>query len=186
VAQAIARVIDARVERFMALARAESATATRVAARADVPMAVLEYLREQDLGSRLVVIGMPEDDARAIDWAGVPELDCVPGPVNRDGDTVATGCYAGIAEAGALVVLSSGDHPTEVNFLAATHIVIVSAETIVESFEDLWSRLHADFGNELPRSMNFIVGPSRTADLGVPSKLGAHGPARVHIVVVGS
>jgi len=97
-----------------------------------------------------------------------------------------TGCYAGIAEAGALVVLSSGDHPTAANFLAATHIVIISADTVVESFEDLWQRLRADFRGELPRTMNFIVGPSRTADLGVPSKLGAHGPARVHIIVVDS
>jgi L-lactate utilization protein LutC len=32
--------------------------------------------------------------------------------------------------------------------------------------------------------MNWIVGPSRTADLGVPSKLGAHGPGRVHIIIV--
>jgi len=170
----------------MALAREEAATTVQVAARADVPRAVLEYLREHELGSRLIIIGAGKDGANDIDWATVSELDCVTGPVSRDGDTVVSGCYAGIAEAGALVVLSSGDHPTKVNFLAATHIVIISADTVVESFEDLWRRLRADFHGELPRTMNFIVGPSRTADLGVPSKLGAHGPARVHIIVVDS
>ncbi len=82
-------------------------------------------------------------------------------------------------------MLYSAEHPPEANFLGATHIVVLESGTVVESFEDLWSKLRADYPDTLPRAMNFIVGPSRTADLGVPSKLGAHGPARVHIVVVG-
>jgi L-lactate dehydrogenase complex protein LldG len=117
-------------------------------------------------------------------WAQVPEIECDSGPLADDGDTVVTGCYGGVAEAGALVMLSSPDHPPEVNFLAATHIVIVDANRLVDTFEALWVRLRADYPGEMPRVINFIVGPSRTADLGVPSKLGAHGPARVHIIVV--
>jgi L-lactate dehydrogenase complex protein LldG len=82
--------------------------------------------------------------------------------------------------------LSSSDHPSEFNFLAATHIVIVQAAMVLGSFEELWSRLRTDYPENWPRMMNFIVGPSRTADLGVPSRLGAHGPSRVHIIVIRS
>ena len=90
----------------------------------------------------------------------------------------------GVAEAGALVIVSSPEHPPEANFLAATHIVIVHANRLVDTFEGLWARLRGDYPEALPRTLNLIVGPSRTADLGVPSRLGAHGPARVHIIVV--
>jgi L-lactate utilization protein LutC len=171
------------VEQFMALAREEAATGERVPGMEAVPGAVHHYLLEQDLAPRVKVVGLSGHDAIA--WDAAPEIECEPGPVAADGDTVVTGCYGGVAEAGALVMVSSADHPPEVNFLAATHIVIVQAEKLVDTFEALWTRLRADYPGELPRAMNFIVGPSRTADLGVPSKLGAHGPARVHIIIVG-
>jgi L-lactate dehydrogenase complex protein LldG len=171
------------VERFMMLAREEAATTERVPEAADVPAAVLRYLHSERLSPRLITTGNARSSA--IDWTSAAELECVAEPVGTDGDTVATGCYAGVAEAGAVVTLSSGDHPSEFNFLAATHIVMVQASTVVDSFEELWSRLRTDFPDNWPRMMNFIVGPSRTADLGVPSRLGAHGPSRVHIVVIG-
>jgi L-lactate dehydrogenase complex protein LldG len=174
------------VERFMALAREEAATAERVAGLPQVPVAVHQYLQQQGLVSRLKVVGLPESGEDRIAWDDVPQIHCEPGPLAPDGDTVVTGCYGGVAEAGALVMVSAVDHPAEANFLAATHIVILHANRLVDTFEALWARVRVDFPGEMPRVLNFIVGPSRTADLGVPSKLGAHGPARVHIIVVGA
>ena len=148
--------MSAAIERFMALARAEAATAERVADAAAVPGAVLGYLHEQNLSARIKVFG----DARDLDWASAPGLECRREPVEADGDTAVTGCYAGIAEAGALVLLSSAEHAAEAHFLAATHIAVIQSAAVVESFEDLWSRLRADYPRDMPRTMNFIVGKS--------------------------
>lgn len=175
--------MDSVIERFMRYACEESATAARVADPAGVPGAVFRYLHGEGLDPRVIVAG--NAGARDFAWESATDLDRVDGPVGADGDSVVSGCYAGVAEAGAVVTLSAGDHPSEFNFLAATHIVVIPANNIVATFEDLWSRLRSDHGDGWPRMMNFIVGPSRTADLGVPSRLGAHGPSRVHIIVVG-
>lgn len=173
--------VEAVIEQFMLHAREESATTERVAEIAAVPAAVRQYLASQSLAPRVIVT----DNARppAIDWPSAEGLELGSGPIGADGDTVVTGCYAGVAEAGAVVTLSAREHPSEYNFLAATHIVLIPESRIVESFEQLWMRLHVDCAGSWPRMMNFIVGPSRTADLGVPSRLGAHGPSRVHILV---
>lgn len=168
----------ALVAQFIERACDEAASVARLSADASVAEAVRDYLQGQGLSNQLVVA----PNLAGLDWSC---LDARSGPVAPDGDAVCTGCYAAIAEAGALVVTSQAGHPTEFNFLAATHIVILSAASILPSFEHLWAKLDADgIASSMPRMMNFIVGPSRTADLGVPSKLGAHGPARLHILLV--
>jgi L-lactate dehydrogenase complex protein LldG len=105
--------------------------------------------------------------------------------LHPDGDTAVTGCYAAVAEAGALVVATSPQHPLELNFLPASHVVLLDRSQLVATFECLWQQLRRDYADTvLPRCINLIVGPSRTADLGLPVKLGAHGPGRVHILLV--
>ena len=167
---------------FMRYAAEEAATSERVAGPADIPGAVVRYLRAHDLPLRAIAAG--EVVAGGPDWSATPDLDIARGPLRPDGDTVVTGCFAGLAEAGAVVTVSSDGYPNEVHFLAATHIVVVPADRIVVEYEAFWSVVEKQFGADLPRSINWIVGPSRTADLGVPSKLGAHGPARLHLIIM--
>ena len=50
--------------------------------------------------------------------------------------------------------------------------------------EDAFALLRAECG-EVPRAINFISGPSRTGDIEQTIVLGAHGPCRVHLVLVG-
>jgi L-lactate dehydrogenase complex protein LldG len=37
----------------------------------------------------------------------------------------------------------------------------------------------------LPRTVNMITGPSRSADIEQTLILGAHGPRRLHVIIVG-
>ena len=51
-------------------------------------------------------------------------------------------------------------------------------------FEDAWAVLRAR-PEGMPRATNIISGPSRTADVEQTIQLGAHGPRRVHVILVG-
>jgi L-lactate dehydrogenase complex protein LldG len=95
-----------------------------------------------------------------------------------------TGACCAIAETGTLVTLSGADTPPSVSLLPETHIAVLHANRIVRSMEDAW-QLVRDAQGTLPRAVNFISGPSRTADIEQTVTLGAHGPYRVHIIIVG-
>jgi L-lactate dehydrogenase complex protein LldG len=92
-----------------------------------------------------------------------------------------------VAESGTLALLSGPDNPTTLNFLPDTHIVVVDAGDIVGDYETVWRRLRERYGaGSMPRTVNFVTGPSRSADIEQTIILGAHGPRALHILVVGA
>ena len=93
---------------------------------------------------------------------------------------------AGVAESGTLVLTSGVDNPTTLNFLPETHIVALRAEDIAGDYETVWEVIRKKYGpGQMPRTVNYITGPSRSADIEQKLLLGAHGPRRLHIIVVG-
>jgi L-lactate dehydrogenase complex protein LldG len=93
---------------------------------------------------------------------------------------------AGIAESGTLVLVSGPQSPTTLNFLPETEIVVLSAEGVVGSMEEAWRMLRRRAApGQMPRTVNFITGPSRSADIALKLQMGAHGPRRLHIILVG-
>ncbi|HEX4192910.1 MAG TPA: LUD domain-containing protein, partial [Stellaceae bacterium] len=165
---------------FIAEAEAVQTTIARVAGEADVPGAVADYLTSQNLPARLVMTPDPKLDA--IPWGARPLLELRRG-VAEDGDAAGiTGAFAAVAETGTLMLVSGADTPTRNNFLPDTHVVVLRASEIVASYEDGWDRVRA--AGAMPRTINFISGPSRTGDIEQRMVLGAHGPRRLHIVLI--
>ena len=78
--------------------------------------------------------------------------------------------------------------PTTLNFLPDNHIVVVDAKDVAGDYETLWQRAARDATApaRMPRTVNLITGPSRSADIEQTLILGAHGPRRLHVLVVGS
>jgi L-lactate dehydrogenase complex protein LldG len=169
-----------RVDLFQRMAALVQATMTRVAGPEEVPGAVAKYLADNNLPAELVMA--PDPSLDAYPW-GQGLLTIRRGKA-EDADAVSvTGAFAGIAETGTLMLVSGPTTPTTLNFLPDTHIVILRAGQIVGPYEDAWDRLRAQ-DRALPRTVNFITGPSRTGDIEQRIQLGAHGPRRLHIVLV--
>ena len=165
---------------FISEAQAVDTTIARVANAADVPGAVADFLSSQNLPARLVMTPDPKLDA--IPWDARPMLELRRG-IAEDSDAAGiTGAFAAIAETGTLMLISGAETPTRNNFLPDTHIVVLRASEVVACYEDGWDRLRA--AGAMPRTVNFITGPSRTGDIEQRMVLGAHGPRRLHIVLI--
>jgi len=103
----------------------------------------------------------------------------------KDSDLVGiTGAFCAIAETGSLMLLSGPDTPAAVSLLPETHIAILDVSRIVPGMEEAWTLLKSQ-QSAVPRAVNFISGPSRTADIEQTIIIGAHGPYRVHVILVG-
>ncbi len=174
----------ALVERFVDRASSVETTFTRVADMAEVPAVLSEYLARENLPARVVMA--PDKELDAAPWdKDAPLLEIRRG-VPKEADLVSvTSAAAGVAETGTLVMLSGPDHPSTLNFLPETHVVVLPATRIVGAYEDAWDQIRAAAdGGLLPRTVNHITGPSRSGDIEQTMLLGAHGPRRLHIILV--
>jgi L-lactate dehydrogenase complex protein LldG len=173
------RVEGTLSDRFVAKLEGVAATAARVSALADVPQALIDYLKTQSLP--LTVVMATQSPLNELDW---PQSLTIEHRAARREDRIAvTGAFAGIAETGTLVLLSSPESPTTLNFLPDVHIAVLRREQIVTHIEDVWTRLRAQ-SKAMPRTVNMITGPSRTADIEQTIQLGAHGPRSLHVILV--
>ena len=169
-----------RVDLFVEMAEGVQATVARVNSPGAVPEAVARYLAAENLPADLVLA--PDLSLDDILWDARPLLRTRRGRAEA-GDTVSlTRCFVAIAETGTLMLISGAETPTTLNFLPDTHIVLVYADQVVATYEDGWDRLRTDGG--MPRAINFITGPSRTGDIEQRIELGAHGPRRLHIILI--
>ena len=175
-----------QVRLFEQMALEVSATVVRLPSLDAVPDAVAEYLAAHNLPAELRAA--PDPSLDAIPWDRRPTLTISTGRA-RDSDAVSlTGAFAGIAETGTLMLVSGAERPTTLNFLPDTHIVVLKREQVVGGYEDAWDRLRAQTGafeGGMPRTVNMVTGPSRTGDIEQTIQLGAHGPRRLHILLVG-
>jgi L-lactate dehydrogenase complex protein LldG len=175
-----------QVDLFVAMAEEVQTTVARVAGLADVPQAVAAYLASENLPADLVA--SPDPALDAIPWAERPLLRLRRGKAEGSDKVSVTPAFAAVAETGTLMLVSGPQNPTTLNFLPDNHIVVLRADQVVASYEDGWDRLRqrqAAAGDPaLPRTVNFITGPSRTGDIEQRMQLGAHGPRRLHIVLV--
>jgi L-lactate dehydrogenase complex protein LldG len=170
------------LQRFIEQSERLQTTVSRVRDLSAVPAAVNDYLKGKGLGSRAIV--WPGLDS--LDWTGAG-LDVEARAPVRDEpqpDLVGiTGCFAAIAETGTLALLSGPETPASMALLPETHIAVVAKSRIVGHMEDVFALLRHERGAP-PRALNFISGPSRTGDIEQTIVLGAHGPYRVHLVIV--
>lgn len=173
-----------QVALFTEMAESVQASVARVPDGADVPDAVADYLAQNNLPSDMVMA--PDAALDSYPWATRPMLNIRRGRAEDDDQVSVTGADMAFAETGTLMLTSDATRPSTLNFLPENHIVVLRAEQITGAYEEGWRRLRADGedGAFMPRTVNLITGPSRTGDIEQRLQLGAHGPRRLHIIIV--
>ncbi|SDH59613.1 LutC/YkgG family protein [Roseospirillum parvum] len=170
------------IARFTAAAEAAAASVERVAGPDALGPAVAAWLTARNLPGELAVAPDP-----ALDPAAAHGLLTVRRGTAGPGDLIAlTRARLGIAETGSLLLTSSPETPTGLNFLPDFHLVALDASAVVATLEDAWARLRQDHAGGWPRTVNLVAGPSRTGDIEQTIQLGAHGPRHLHILLVES
>ena len=99
-----------------------------------------------------------------------------------------TGVDLAVAETGTLVLVSGAGRPRSTSLLPPCHIAVFDRGALVESLRQVGVFLEAWHGEGAApargASINFITGPSRTADIELTLTRGVHGPKEVHAIFV--
>jgi L-lactate dehydrogenase complex protein LldG len=180
---------------FMEMAREASTSIVEVQGLREVPHAVADYLVGHNLPAEIVMAPSPVLDRipwlEKIPWSERPLIAIRRGRADPGDQVSLTGAFAGIAETGTLMLLSGPDAPTTLNLMPDHHLVVLGAAQVLGTYEEAWAKLRerarasgADGRWTLPRTVNFITGPSRSGDIEQTLQMGAHGPRRVHVILV--
>jgi L-lactate dehydrogenase complex protein LldG len=172
----------ALVDLFRAEAERVSASVAEVSQAQDIVGEVARYLREHNLPASLRMGA--DERLNGLDWSGLA-IEVSQGPSAGDDLNGLSHAFGAIAETGTLAMVSGADNPTTLNFLPDNHIVVLREADLAGDAETLWDRLRARYGKGLaPRTVNLITGPSRSGDIEQQIVLGAHGPRRLHIIIL--
>ena len=167
---------------FIRMAQQAAATTDVAKSRAEIPALIAEYLKRHNLPAQLRLA--PDPRVTGLDWQSQPLLAISSGTSDGNDLVSVTGAFSAVAETGTLALTSGAPTPTLLNFLPENHIVLLDARDLAGSYEDLWAKLKSAYGAELPRTLNLVTGPSRSGDIEQTILMGAHGPKRLHIILV--
>ncbi len=173
------RIAGDPLRHFVRKLEAVHGQVTEVEDCSQISAVVEAHVDRWGLADRLLLA--PDPDLDPIAWSNRFTLER---RAARGEDQISvTSAFAGVAETGSLVLLSSPRSPTTLNFLPEDHLIVLFRERIVSHQEDVWKRLRKEIP-VLPRTVNFITGPSKTADVEQTIQEGAHGPRRLHVILV--
>lgn len=167
-------VTGALTDALIAQMESVQITVVRLQSSSDVIEAVDWYLTEQGIDGGISV----SPSLQHLDWQDNVRFGAATGTEQ----TSVTSAYAAIAETGSIALASGASTPATLNFLPENHLVVLYESQVVEHLEDVWSQLRKTA--ELPRAINLVTGPSRTGDIEQTIELGAHGPRRMHVMLV--
>jgi len=168
-----------RLEQFIRVLSAHNSTVHVVDSITDLPQAVSTYLHS--LAADPVLYGGNDPFFNTLAWSrfGIVWQET---EFSDDGKVAIASAEYGIADTGTLVITASEKNPTRNNFLAEHFIAVLKKETLLPYSEDVWEQLLRSY-TTLPRAINFISGPSSSADVGLKLEYGAHGPRTLAVFV---
>lgn len=93
-----------------------------------------------------------------------------------------TGAHGGLADTGAVALLSGSDRGRLASLAPPVHIALLRRQDIYPSLPAFLAT-HPN-ATEISSNLVFIAGPSRTGDIEMTLSIGVHGPGEVHVIVL--
>jgi len=146
---------------------------------AGLPTAIRDALAARGSTSVVTAHGAPSEwlslfDGRTLVDDGTLGVSSINGT-----DAVVTGCTAGIAETGTVVLTSEPDEGRRIiTLLPDHHVVVVREDQVVPDVPDVIGLLNPT------RPQTWISGPSATSDIELSRVEGVHGPRKLDVIIV--
>lgn len=188
------------VDRFESELQRVAGIARRAVSAAALDEALQEILSKHEAGpvvlsrnALLAQVGLPEKLAAWGKPFAVWPQEASPEAVSEfraksfDAKIGFTGIEFALAESGTLVLSSLTEGSQLASLAPPVHVALFRRAQVVESLEEVLAHLPVprDPSQPLPgRSVVFVTGPSRTADIEQISIRGVHGPTYVYAVLV--
>lgn len=153
---------------------ANQATTATTDNLAGVPRLVADYCQREELARNIAVAAGPLAD---LDWER-HDLR-IQRQWEESLSLAVTGCQAAVAETGQFLVTQEGGEAW-LSLVAPAHVVVIDMARLHNSLDGLKEML----GAKPPPVATFVLGPSRTADIEQTLILGAHGPRKVHAILL--
>ncbi len=167
------------VDNFLAKHGAVHGTSKIVQNYAEVPDAVREFLDTHDLPSKMIM--GTSQFLEDIDW---PDHWQIETRIARKTDIVSvTDAVCAVAETGTIMLVSSPTCSSTHAFVPENHVVIINAGEVVRHLDDAL-RMASSKIDERTSGVHMVTGPSKTADVEQTIQYGAHGPRRLHAIII--
>lgn len=141
--------------------------------------------RFQDYGlSELMTEKWPQSNIQYYEWnSQQPEENIQQAEKANIGMTISE---MTLAESGTAVLFSSRDQGRSISFLPKKSIILIPKSTIVPRMTQAarWIREKIKNGEKIPSCINFITGPSNSADIEMILIVGVHGPIQATYIVI--
>ena len=167
-------------------------TVGRVGSLSDVTGHLSNYLKTISDAELETVSMSPDAAALGLDFSAEPHITISDWTLKTSLSVCLSTCFGAVAETGSLVVCATSGNALSQNFLSDTHIVILMAADLMPHYEDVWDKVRAASPQTnadkrpYPRDLTFVSGPSCTGDIEMIMEYGAHGPKRLHTIIVGA
>jgi L-lactate dehydrogenase complex protein LldG len=123
-----------------------------------------------------------------LDDVSIAKLEVSRSTVKTDLEKVSagiTGCDALIAQTGSVLLTAKSGGGRALSVLPVHHVVVATSSQLVADLPAAFELLQKKYAPDFPSFMTFITGPSRTGDIERVLVLGAHGPRKLTVILVG-
>lgn len=180
-----------RYEAFRARLESVGGRVRRVADLAAAREALRAILR--DSGARRLFASDAELVRRLV--RGLPDEFELVGPLDPrarllEAEVGLSTAQWGLAETGTLVLESARENHRQASLLPPVHVALLPAEALLGTLGEGLAAVHGgatgSTGRPASRTITFVTGPSRTADIELTLVVGVHGPGALHVLVLDS